>query len=83
MSKTSLEHQIKYSKLYKERSEIIKQMYSQIINIENELINLTTSWRGSEWIKTDNNNKIKIIIIQFETDFEHKRLFFEKKYMTI
>lgn len=48
LSKTSLEHQIKYSKLYKERSEIIKQTYSQIINIENELINLTTSWQGSE-----------------------------------
>lgn len=77
LNKVSLEHQIRYNSLYQERGEIIKQTYSEIIKLENELIKLTTIFQGSDWIKTENNFEIKNLIFQFEQDFETKRLFFE------
>lgn len=77
LNKISLEHQIRYNSLYQERGEIIKQTYSEIIKLENELIKLTTIFQGSNWTKTENNVEIKNLISHFEQDFENKRLFFE------
>lgn len=75
LNKVSLEHQIKYNALYQERGNVIKEVYIRIIDIEEELIKLTSVFQGPDWKKTENNFAIRDQILQFEKDFEIKRLY--------
>jgi len=76
LNKISLEYQTKYNALYQERGNVIKEIYGQLLNIEGELVNLTSAFQGPEWKKTENNFALRDLIFQFEKDFELKRLFF-------
>jgi hypothetical protein len=78
LNKISLEYQNKYNALYQERGTVIKQVYSGIINLEAELVKLTTMFQGPEWKETNNNFVIRDLIFQFENDFEIKRLYFSE-----
>ena len=79
LNKISLEHQIRYNSLYLDRGTVIKQIYSELIKLEDELRDLTTIFQVSDWIKTENNFKIRDLIVQFERQFEEKRLFFSEE----
>jgi hypothetical protein len=78
LNKISLEYQTKYSALYQERGNIIKHVYGEILNIEGELVKLTSMFQGPDWKTTKNNFSIRDLIFQFEKDFEIKRLYFSK-----
>ncbi|MCX6209190.1 MAG: hypothetical protein NTZ59_06695, partial [Bacteroidetes bacterium] len=78
LNKISLEYQSKYNTLHKERLDIIKDIYGEIINLDYELIKLTSVFQGPEWKKTEHNFEIRDLIIRFEKDFEIKRLYFAK-----
>jgi hypothetical protein len=78
LNKTSLEHQVRYNSLYQERGSIIKEVYSEILKIDEELLNLTTMLQGADWRKTENNFSIRELIFKFEKDFEFKRLYFKQ-----
>jgi hypothetical protein len=78
LNKISLEYQTKYSALYQDRGNIIKEVYREIIDIEGELVNLTTMFQGPQWKETQNNFAIRDLINQFEKDFEVKRLYFSQ-----
>lgn len=78
LNKISLEYQTKYNALYQERGNIIKYVYGEILNMERELVKLTSMFQGPDWKKTENNFAIRDSIFQFEKDFELKRLYFSK-----
>ena len=77
LNKTSIEHQIKYSKLYEERGQIIKQTYNLLYELENSLTNLTSMFQGPEWTKdTERDRKTTDVITQLKTHLEQNRIFF-------
>jgi len=78
LNKVSLEYQTKYNALYQERGTIIKHVYGEILNIEEELVKLTNIFQGPEWKKTENNFAIRDLIFRFEKNFEKNRLYFNK-----
>lgn len=78
MNKISLEYQTKYNALYQERGNVIKQVYGGILNIEGELVNMTSMFQGTDWKKTETSFTIRDLIFKFEKDFEIKRLYFSR-----
>jgi Zn-dependent oligopeptidase len=73
----SVEHQIKYSKLYEERGQIIKQIYNLLLDLENSLSNQTTLFQGPEWINdTERDKKATESIQILRSQFEQNRIFF-------
>ncbi len=50
LSKMALEHQIKFSKLHEDRAEKIKILYTQIVNLEQSLIDSTWIAQGPEYM---------------------------------
>ena len=77
LSKQSLEHQIKFSKLHEDRAEKIKILYSKVIELEQSLIYATTYLQGPEFIsdtKRDNDcmDNLRGLIAQLDLD----RIFF-------
>lgn len=77
LNKTSFEHQIKYSKLYEERGQIIKETYNLLIVLENSLSSLTTVWQGHEWVTDGERDKKSTNSIQtLKTQIERNRIFF-------
>jgi hypothetical protein len=84
LNKTTVEHQIRYSKLYEERGHIIKLTYNLLYELEVSLINLTTMGQGPEWTTDTEKDKIateKIVFLQ--TYLEQNRIFFSKELCNI
>ncbi len=50
LNTSSVEHQIKYSKLYEERGQVVKLTYRFLLDLETSLANLTTLFQGPDWI---------------------------------
>jgi len=50
LEKKATEHQIHYSKLHLERSEILRQIFEMLVKTEAALENLTTLFQGPEWV---------------------------------
>ena len=77
LNKTTIEHQIKYTKLYEERGQIIKLTYNLLFELENSLLNLTSMFQGSEWTKeTERDKKATDTITGLRTHLEQNRIFF-------
>ena len=72
----SVEHQIRYSKLYEERGQVIKLLYSSLIDLEECLLNLTTPWQGPDWTRDlERDNKAKDAIKNLRIQVEQSRIF--------
>jgi hypothetical protein len=83
LSRISLEHQIKFSKLHEDRASKIQVLYSKIIDLEQALIYSTTPAQGPEYIsdtKRDNDciEKLKALISQLDSD----RIYFSNDLIT-
>src|SRR6185312_15079941 len=77
LNKTTIEHQIKYSKLYEERGQIIKLTYNLLFELENSLLNLTSRFQGPEWTTdTERDKKATETITRLRTHLEQNRIFF-------
>ncbi len=77
LNTTATEHQIKYAKLYEERGLVIKFIYNLLLELENALTNLTTTFQGPEWTTdTDRENRTTNVISQLRVQLEQNRIFF-------
>src|SRR5687768_3467558 len=54
---SATEHQIKYSKLYEERGNVIKSIYGLLLELEEALANLTTMFQGPQWTQDKEREK--------------------------
>jgi len=73
LSRQSLEHQVKFSKLHEDRAEKIKILFSMVIDLEQALIFATTVAQGPDYLtddKRDNDciNKLRTLIGQLDLD---------------
>ncbi len=73
----TVEHQIKYSKLYEERGQIIKLIYNLLLNLEDSLVFLTTIFQGPDWT-TDTERDVKTVesVQNLKKALEQNRIFF-------
>jgi hypothetical protein len=77
LNKATIEHQIKYAKLYEERGHIIKQTYNLLYELENALANLTSMFQGPEWTKdAERDKQTTQAITELKTQLEQNRIFF-------
>lgn len=80
LSTASIEHQIKYTKLYEERGQIIKLTYNQLFELENLLASVTTMLPLPEWVGDTEREKKAVICIQaLRKQLEQNRIFFSEK----
>ncbi len=73
LSKVSLEHQIKFTKLHDVRAEKIKLLYTKVIELEIALIHSTTIAQGPEYINDTAREdsameKLKVLINSLDYD---------------
>ena len=52
-----IEHQIRFSKIYEEKAEKVKELYQSLYELEKSLYVLTTCFQGPEWIGPDKTNQ--------------------------
>ncbi len=77
LNKTNIEHQIKYSKLYEERGQIIRLTYTLLFDLEKSLLNLTSVFQGPGWTNDkERENKATDAIDLLEDHLEQNRIFF-------
>ncbi|MGI4729556.1 MAG: hypothetical protein ACRYGB_13360 [Janthinobacterium lividum] len=73
----TVEHQIKYSKLYEERGQIIKLIYNLLLNLEGSLVLLTTIFQGPDWTNdTERDAKTVESVQNLKKELEQNRIFF-------
>ncbi len=73
----SVEHQIRYSKLYEERGQLLKLLYNLLLDLENSLKNLTTIFQGPEWITdTERDREVGESIYNLRKELEQNQIFF-------
>lgn len=71
------EHQIKYSKLYEERGNVVKEIYNLLLELETSLSELTSLFQGSEWATdTTRDEKVEHDINRLNKSLEQNRIFF-------
>lgn len=79
LDKLSTEHQIKYSKLYEERGQVIKSVYTLLYNLEISLRQLTTPLQGGDWVNiSDKDRDVNTSINQLDEKLELNRIFFSE-----
>lgn len=77
LNKATIEHQIRYAKLYEERGHIIKHTYNLLYKLETTLANLTSMFQGPEWTKdTERDKQTTEVIAELRTQLEQNRIFF-------
>lgn len=77
LNTASIEHQIKFTKLYEERGQVIKLIYNLLLDLENSLSSLTTKFQGPEWITdTERDKKATECIHALRDNLEQNRIFF-------
>lgn len=77
LNKATIEHQIRYAKLYEERGRIIKQTYNLLYKLETSLANLTSMFQGRKWTKDTESDKLTTkVIAELRTQLEQNRIFF-------
>lgn len=77
LNKATIEHQIRYAKLYEERGRIIKQTYNLLYKLETSLANLTSMFQGPKWTKDTESDKLTTkLIAELRTQLEQNRIFF-------
>jgi dsDNA-binding SOS-regulon protein len=80
LNKASIEHQVKYTKLYEKRGEIIRLTYNQFLELENSLANVTTVFQGPDWFKdTEREEKALKCNQALKNQLEQNRIFFSEK----
>jgi hypothetical protein len=52
-----IEHQIKFSKIYEEKAEKVKELYQSLYELEKSLLVLTTCFQGPEWSGPERTNQ--------------------------
>jgi len=79
LNTTATEHQIRYSKLYEERGQVIKSIYNLLLELENSLAKLTTMFQGPEWTTDTERDKVVTENIQkLRSYLEQNRIFFSE-----
>jgi hypothetical protein len=79
LNTAATEHQIRYAKLYEERGQVIKEVYSLLLDLENSLEKLTTVFQGSEWTTDSDRDKVvKGNIRKLRSYLEQNRIFFSE-----
>jgi Zn-dependent oligopeptidase len=79
LNTTATEHQIRYSKLYGERGQVIKTIYNLLLELENSLANLTSMFQGAEWTTESERDKIVTENIKkLRSYLEQNRIFFSE-----
>jgi Zn-dependent oligopeptidase len=79
LNTTATEHQIRYSKLYEERGQVIKAIYNLLLELENSLAKLTTMFQGPEWTTDTERDKVVAENIQkLRSYLEQNRIFFSE-----
>jgi hypothetical protein len=79
LNKTTIEHQIRYAKLYEERGHIIKQTYNLLYKLESSLANLTSMFQGPDWTKdTERDKQTTEVIAELRAHLEQNRIFFSQ-----
>ncbi len=74
---TAIEHQVRYSKLYEERGEIIKKMYNLLLDLGESMLMLTTEHQGKDWGKDpEREGNVDNAINDLRQHLEQNRLFF-------
>lgn len=77
LNTVSIEHQIKYTKLYEERGQVIKKIYNLLLELEHSLSSLTTLFQGPEWITdTERDKKAVESIRELKECLDQNRIFF-------
>lgn len=77
LSKIGMEHQVKFSKLHEQRAEIIKLLFSKIIELEGLLINCTTIAQGSEYMYDTQRDKDAMDkLIDLINQHDHNKIYF-------
>lgn len=80
LNTTLIEHQIKYTKLYEERGQVIKLLYNSLLDLETALLNLTTLWQGPEWTTDTERDKVATETIKnLRIHLEQNRIFFSEE----
>jgi hypothetical protein len=74
-----IEHQIRFTKLYEERGEVIKTVYQSLYELEHKLEYLTSPFQGPEW-KHDLNREKEAIdhLNKTSKQLEINRIFFNE-----
>lgn len=79
LNTAATEHQIRYAKLYEERGQVIKEVYSLLLDLESSLKKLTTMFQGSEWPTDSDRDKIvNENIRKLRSCLEQNRIFFSE-----
>lgn len=52
-----VEHQIKFSKIFEEKAEIVKELYQSLYELEKSLFVLTSIFQGPEWSGPERTNQ--------------------------
>jgi hypothetical protein len=77
LNTSATEHQIRYSKLYEERGQVIKSIYNLLLDLENSLASLTSMFQGHEWTTDiERDKKVKENIQSLQSYLEQNRIFF-------
>ena len=77
LSKLHLEYQVKFSKLHEQRAEVIKSLFSKIIDLEGSLINCTSLAQGAEYMyDVERDKEAKDKIIDLISQFEYNKIYF-------
>ena len=77
LARTTMEHQVRFSKLHEQRAEVIKSLFSKIIDLEGLLIRCTTIAQGPEYIyETERDTDARKGLIELINDFDQNKIYF-------
>lgn len=77
LSRTNVEHGIRFSKLHEQRAEKIKLLYTLAYDLERKLKSFTDIMQGPEWsVDTDKSTEVKKCLVAIEEALELNRIYF-------
>lgn len=78
--RANYEYQTKFSKLYNDRAEFIKDLFSDFTELEKLINSVTTTWQGAEWLNShEREDKAKEFLEQTKAKFEKNKIYFTKQ----
>jgi uncharacterized membrane-anchored protein YhcB (DUF1043 family) len=77
LAKVNTEHQFKYSKLYEQRADKIRELYTMLYELEQKLKFLTSLFQGSEWsTDKERDEAVRNQVLSLEEALELNRIYF-------